>query len=640
MLSGYATISMIFSCPIFKVGGCIYAKTMPDDQQLLKRFVENRSEAAFSELVGRYVNLVYSTALRRTNHDTHLAQDVAQLVFTDLARKAPSLSRDVVLAGWLHRATRYAAAQMMRSDRRRRLREQEAAAMTALESETHTDWHAIRPELDDALDRLSQTDRDAILLRFFEQRSLAEIGSALGTNEDTARKRVSRALDKLRAVLIRKGLTTTAATLSAAISTHAVQLAPAGLAASLTSASLASATTAAGITSTLLKIMSMTKLQLGVASLVLAGATTALIVQHRSQAELQNENKLLRQRVAQVRAEYDTLSNRAAQTLVASRLSLPAPRIQSAPASPAPLAPQHSTDLIARLNRGEKAPTLTPEQAEAYLKQNRRSAESLLAAYRATGDARLLEEAMEKFPDNAQVAFTAAYKKDASPEERRHWLDLFARAAPDNALPSYLSALEHFKAGESDQAVQDLTAATGKRNFQDYSWDFIQNGEEAYRAAGYPEVEARIIPSMALILPHLADFAQLNQTLINLAVAYRQAGDDSSARAALQLDASMGERLRGPTGTPLITQLVGFSIEGLALKQMDPASIYGTDGQTVKDVLDNLSQRRTTLNQLSTQLDAIYQSISTEDWISYHDRWQTFGEENATRWLLNKYAQN
>jgi len=238
------------------------------------------------------------------------------------------------------------------------------------------------------------------------------------------------------------------------------------------------------------------------------------------------------------------------------------------------------------------------------------------------------------------VAFTAAYKKDASPEERRQWLDAFERAAPENALPNYLSALEHFKRGETDQALQDLTAAAGKQKFQDYSWDFIKNGEEAYRAAGYPEVEARIIPSMALILPHLVDFKQLNENLINLAAAYRQAGDESSARAALQWDASIGERLSGPTGTPLITQLVGLTIESLALKEMDPASIYGDNGQTVKDVLNDLSQRKTALNQFSTQLDAIYAQISTEDWISYHDRWQTFGEENAIRWLLNKYAQN
>ena len=165
---------------------------MLDDQQLLRRYVADGSEAAFGELVVRYVNLVYSTALRRAGGDSHLAQDVSQLVFTDLARKARSLSKDVVLAGWLHKATQYATTQMLRSEHRRQRREQEAVAMNELKSESTPDWEQIRPLLDEALDRLNQTDRDALLLRFFEQRSLAEVGCALGANEEAARKRVSQ----------------------------------------------------------------------------------------------------------------------------------------------------------------------------------------------------------------------------------------------------------------------------------------------------------------------------------------------------------------------------------------------------------------------------------------------------------------
>ena len=174
---------------------------MLDDRQLLRRYADG-SEAAFGELVARYVNLVYSAALRRARGDWRLAQDAAQLVFTDLARKARSLPKGVVLAGWLHRATRYAAAQLLRTERRRQAREQEAVAMKALEFKSTRDWEQIRPLLDEALDRLNCTDRDASLLRFFEQRSLAEVGRALGSNEDAARKRVSRALERLRALLL------------------------------------------------------------------------------------------------------------------------------------------------------------------------------------------------------------------------------------------------------------------------------------------------------------------------------------------------------------------------------------------------------------------------------------------------------
>src|SRR5262245_15456719 len=157
---------------------------MDNDRQLLHRYAVGGSEAAFGELVARHVNLVYSTALRRTGGDAHFAQDVSQLVFSDLARKARSLPESVVLAGWLHRATRYAAAQLLRTEHRRVAREQEAATMNSILSEansdphrpTEADWAQVRPLLDEALEELSDDDRDAVILRIFEQRTLAEVG--------------------------------------------------------------------------------------------------------------------------------------------------------------------------------------------------------------------------------------------------------------------------------------------------------------------------------------------------------------------------------------------------------------------------------------------------------------------------------
>ena len=284
---------------------------MLDDQQLLRRYAADHSEAAFGELVARHVNLVYSAALRQTNGDAHLAQDVAQMVFADLARKAASLSANVVLAGWLHRATRYAANQIRRTDHRRRAREQEAVMMNAIQSESTPDWEQIRPMLDEALDRLSPDDRDALLLRYFEQRSLAEVGTALGSNEDAARKRVSRALEKLREFFGKRGVTTTAAVLTTVISANAVQIAPAGLAAALTSASLAGAAAGTGAF-TLLKLMTMTNLKIGLSTIVVAGAATTLVIQHQAQAKLREENESLRQRVeqlGQLQVDNERLSN-------------------------------------------------------------------------------------------------------------------------------------------------------------------------------------------------------------------------------------------------------------------------------------------------------------------------------------------
>jgi RNA polymerase sigma factor (sigma-70 family) len=288
---------------------------MSDDRQLLRRFAADRSETAFGELVTRHVTLVYSAALRQTGGDEHRAKDIAQIVFTDFARKAPALSENVVLAGWLHRATIFAARQNLRGERRRRAREQEAVTMNAIQSETENDnWQQIRPLLDEALDRLNKTDRDALLLRFFEQQSLAQVGENLGGSEDAARKRIARALEKLRAILTRNGVTTTAAALSTVISANAIQVAPTGLAATLTNASLAVAGT--GTTFTFFKIMTMTKLKLGFSALVVAGATTALVVQHQTQIKLREDNQILRQQaaqqIAQLQNDNETLSNRLA----------------------------------------------------------------------------------------------------------------------------------------------------------------------------------------------------------------------------------------------------------------------------------------------------------------------------------------
>lgn len=291
---------------------------MLDDQQLLRRYASDGSEAAFGELVARHVNLVYSVALRRAGGDTHLAQDVAQLVFTDLARKARSLPQNIVLAGWLHRATRYAAAQLIRTERRRQKREQEAVTMNLIESQAAPDWEQIRPLLDEALDDLSRADRDALLLRFMEQRSLAEVGHALGTNEDAARKRVNRALEKIRAQLVRRGVTTTVAALSTAITVNAVQVAPAGLAATLTSASLATATATSGTALSLLKIMGMTKLKAGlIGSVIIASAATSLVIQNQSQAKLHDEDNKLQQQgeqLTQLQTEHQRMGNLASRT--------------------------------------------------------------------------------------------------------------------------------------------------------------------------------------------------------------------------------------------------------------------------------------------------------------------------------------
>ena len=283
---------------------------MTPDSELLRQYARTRSEAAFAELVRRHVNPVYSAALRQVNGDAHLAQDVAQTVFTDLARKAAALARRGTLTGWLYTSAHFAAAKIVRTENRRRNREEQYMREPIPETAPEPDWEKLRPVLDQAMHELKEPDRDAILLRYFENRPFAEIGAQSGLNENAARMRVERALEKLRASLTKRGIATATA-LASVISANAVQIAPAGLATTLTTASLAAAGTG---TLTLLKLITMTKLKLGLSALVIAGTATALVIQHQVQEKLRAENETLTQRIAQLKTDNESLANHLATT--------------------------------------------------------------------------------------------------------------------------------------------------------------------------------------------------------------------------------------------------------------------------------------------------------------------------------------
>src|SRR5258708_4630556 len=202
---------------------------MASDVELLSRYADQRDESAFAELVHRHLNHVYSTALRLVGRDTQLAEDVTQTVFTALAREADSLRRRTMLSGWLHTTAGFAAAKVGRSEQRRRQREGSALIMNVISAAPEPDWEQVRCLLDEAIGELSSADRDAILLRYFEQRAYAQIGAVIGLAENAARMRVERALDKLRARLALKGITSTVATLAGALTQNAVTAAPAAL---------------------------------------------------------------------------------------------------------------------------------------------------------------------------------------------------------------------------------------------------------------------------------------------------------------------------------------------------------------------------------------------------------------------------
>ncbi len=235
------------------------------DHALLRDYAVEHSELAFAELVSRYIDLVYSTALRSLR-DPDLARDVAQDVFTALAKKAHSLSARVVLSGWLYQATRYASAKILRAERRRGAREREAIAMDDPSANACADWERLVPELDAAIGHLGNLDRDAVLLRFFHGKDFKTVGATLGVSEGAAKKRVARAIGKLRSHLGRRGVSITETALIAALAGASAQAAPIGLAASVASASVvaASMTVGGSVAGAVVRIMASTKTKLGI----------------------------------------------------------------------------------------------------------------------------------------------------------------------------------------------------------------------------------------------------------------------------------------------------------------------------------------------------------------------------------------
>jgi len=351
-----------------------------DAAELLRRYVEDRSQEAFTELVRGNLDLVYSAALRQLDGDSHGAQEAAQAVFTDLARKAPSLSRHTALTGWLYTSTHFAAAKLRRTEQRRQAMEREASIMNELTAtaESTANWEKLRPVLDGVMHELNARDREAVLLRYFEQRSFAEIGDHLGLGENAARMSVERALDKLSGLLARRGVNSTAAALALALTGELGAAAPAGLVTTISTGALAAAASTAGFGgAAILKIMSTIKFASIAAVVAIAAvgiafyeaqsartSTAALVIMTRERDSLRAQlavSALAKQTAAPPPQHANSKLAAAAERVTAPRATTTS-TTTSTPASkndPARLARYHQRFDAFVQQRG-----LTPEQAD------------------------------------------------------------------------------------------------------------------------------------------------------------------------------------------------------------------------------------------------------------------------------------
>jgi len=336
--------------------------------ELLARYRERHAEDAFAELVRRHLDLVFSAALRQVR-SPQLAEEVAQSVFTDLARQAQQLAQDTILSAWLYAVARRTAIDAVRREARRQKREQLAMELSSMNADS-ADWSQIEPILDEAMETLDATERSAVLLRYFEKKSLREVGHALGTTEEAARKRVSRGVESLQEFFTKRGVTAGAGGLAVAISANAVQGAPIGLSATIAATAVGStlgATTTAGVTATISKAIVMTTLQKTIIGATIVAAVGAGLYQTRQSSRLAQENESLKHQQAPLAEQMQQLQrerDEASNGLVAARQELA--RVQPAQNTSEVLKLRGQVGSLQNQLHSSKAQDSTPGMAKMF----------------------------------------------------------------------------------------------------------------------------------------------------------------------------------------------------------------------------------------------------------------------------------
>lgn len=313
---------------------------------------------------------------------------------------------------------------------------------------------------------------------------------------------------------------------------------------------------------------------------------------------------------------------------------LPSPQVPTPAQETSPLV--EPMTRMARLEQLMEQTRISPTQVEPYVEANRRSAGSLLAAAGVTGDRAFLEEAMQRYPNDPRVAYTGWFRSE-SPEEKRKWLEAMKTAEPENALASYLLANELLKAGRQDEALVELQAAYSKGTLSDHALESIQDHEDAYRAAGLTELDAKALAGMGHLLPYLAKLKELGRGVTEIAQGYRAANDPASADALIEMALQLGQRLSSGQKF-LIEELVGMAIETQTLKALEPNAMTGRWEVSAAERLQQLAQQKELAKSRQPEFERLLESAPDADLIQYFDRVKLFGELAASEWLRNRHS--
>jgi hypothetical protein len=303
-----------------------------------------------------------------------------------------------------------------------------------------------------------------------------------------------------------------------------------------------------------------------------------------------------------------------------------------------------TAEALTKIEANEQIQLKMPrEKAEAWLAKHNRNAASLLAVSRALGDTNYLFEAATNFPNDPQVQL-AVLSRNALPEERRKWLEAFKASSPSNSLANYLSAADYFKNGKPDDAMQELLAASGKTEFQNYAMEALLNGEELWTDAGK---SARETASFAMSdmaeenLPQLGSYKVVAQGIRDLLKQKVAAGDTESAVNLAQLGLDLAGKINsGDSGKFLINQLVGIAVEQSSLSQLNQNTAYDFLGaQTPVQAAEELKRQKAEFSKLIQDFGPAQMQMimSDSETASYMQRLKIYGELEAMRWLIQQH---